>query len=153
MGSDISIGCQSTLGCPSAQLLILLNYSLAEGTRLALPDGSVRLRLRDFRLPFATVTCFSLCARTGRDRLVCGTELRAGCECPRAPPALPSPGQPGLGPPGVAAPSPGLARADPPDPPGNLSCAIAEGSERLECGWDEGRVTHLHTWNSLHLSR
>ncbi|RMC08800.1 hypothetical protein DUI87_15051 [Hirundo rustica rustica] len=41
----------------------------------------------------------------------------------------------------------------PPDPPGNLSCAIAEGSGSLECGWDGGRVTHLHTRNSLHLRR
>ncbi|XP_053841686.1 interleukin-23 receptor [Vidua macroura] len=118
MGSDISIGCQSWLGCPSAQLLILLNYSLAEGTPLALPGGAVRLRLRRFQMPFATVTCFSRCAR--RDRLVCGAELRAGY---------------------------------PPDPPGNLSCAIAEGSERLECGWDGGRLTHLPTRNSLHLRR
>ncbi|XP_059709536.1 interleukin-23 receptor isoform X2 [Haemorhous mexicanus] len=118
LGSDISIGCQSWLGCPSPQLLILLNYSRAEGTPLALPGGAVRLRLRRFQMPFATVTCFSRCAQ--RDRLVCGTELRAGY---------------------------------PPDPPGNLSCAIAEGSERLECGWEPGRLTHLPTRHSLHLRR
>ncbi|XP_014746563.1 PREDICTED: interleukin-23 receptor [Sturnus vulgaris] len=120
MGSDISISCQSTLGCPSAQLLILLNYSRAEGTPQPLPGSAVRLRLRDFRMPFATVTCFSLCAHPQRHRLVCGTELRAGY---------------------------------PPDPPANLSCAIAEGSERLQCGWDEGRDTHLATRHSLHLRR
>ncbi|XP_063262946.1 interleukin-23 receptor isoform X2 [Prinia subflava] len=120
MGSDVSIGCQPALGCPSARLLILLNYSRAEGAPLALPGGAALLRLPNFQTPFATVTCFSRCARTGRDRLVCGTELRAGY---------------------------------PPDPPGNLSCAIAEGSERLQCGWDEGRATHLHTRHSLHLRR
>ncbi|XP_038000151.1 interleukin-12 receptor subunit beta-2-like isoform X4 [Motacilla alba alba] len=43
--------------------------------------------------------------------------------------------------------------ADPPDPPGNLSCAIAEGSERLRCGWEPGRLTHLPTRHSLHLRR
>nr|XP_041573805.1 interleukin-23 receptor [Taeniopygia guttata] len=116
MGTDISIGCQSWLGCPEEQLLILLNYSPAEGTRLALPGGTALLRLRRFQTPFATVTCFSRCSR--RDRLVCGTELRAGY---------------------------------PPDPPGNVSCAIAEGSERLECGWQRGRLSHLDTRSSLHL--
>ncbi|OWK53897.1 Interleukin-23 receptor [Lonchura striata] len=118
MGSDISIGCRSWLGCPGEQLLILLDYSPAEGSPLALPGGAALLRLRRFQAPSATVTCFSRCAR--RDRLVCGTELRAGY---------------------------------PPDPPGNLSCAIAEGSERLQCAWDEGRLTHLPTRNSLHLRR
>ncbi|XP_056354097.1 interleukin-23 receptor [Oenanthe melanoleuca] len=120
MGSDISIGCQPGPGCPSAQLLILLNYSHAEGPRQPLPGGALRLRLRDFRAPLATATCFSRCAGAPGHRLECGTELRAGY---------------------------------PPDPPGNLSCAIAEGSERLECAWDAGRDTHLETRHSLHLRR
>ncbi|XP_066048053.1 interleukin-23 receptor [Chamaea fasciata] len=121
VGSDVSIGCQSTVSCASSQLLrILLNYTRTEDTAPAPPGGAARLLLRDFRMPFATVTCFSRCARPPGDHLVCGTELRAGY---------------------------------PPDPPGNLSCAIAEGSERLECAWDGGRVTHLHTRNSLHLRR
>ncbi|KAL9845616.1 interleukin-23 receptor isoform 3-T3 [Geothlypis trichas] len=115
LGSDISIGCESWLGCPSPQqLLIVLNYSSTQ----ALPGEAVRLHLPRFQLPFATVTCFSHCAQ--RHRLVCGTELRAGY---------------------------------PPEPPGNLSCAIAEGSERLRCGWERGRTTHLPTRHSLHLRR
>ncbi|XP_041254244.1 interleukin-23 receptor [Onychostruthus taczanowskii] len=118
LGSDIAVGCRSWLGCPSQQLLILLNYSRPPGTPLALPGGAVLLRLRRFQMPFAIVACFSRCPHS--DRLVCGTELRAGY---------------------------------PPDPPGNLSCAIAEGSERLECGWEPGRVTHLPTRHSLHLRR
>ncbi|XP_039567790.1 interleukin-23 receptor isoform X2 [Passer montanus] len=118
LGSDIAIGCRSRLRCPSPQLLILLNYSRAPGTPLALPGGAVRLRLRRFQMPLATVTCFSRCPHS--DSLVCGTELRAGY---------------------------------PPDPPGNLSCAIAEGSERLQCAWQPGRVTHLPTRHSLHLRR
>ncbi|XP_031973518.1 interleukin-23 receptor isoform X1 [Corvus moneduloides] len=120
MGSDISITCRSALDCPSAQLLILLNYSRTEETPLVLDGSTVRLRLRDFRMPFATVACFSLCASNHRHRLVCGAEVRAGY---------------------------------PPDPPGNLSCAIAEGSECLQCAWDAGRDTHLPTRHSLHLRR
>ncbi|XP_077038764.1 interleukin-23 receptor [Agelaius phoeniceus] len=119
LGSDISIGCESSLGCPSpGQLLILLNYSHAEGSLQALPGGAVRLHLRRFQLPFATVICFSRCDQ--KDRVVCGTQLRAGY---------------------------------PPDPPGNLSCAIAEGSESLLCSWERGRTTHLPTQHSLHLRR
>lgn len=81
MGSNISINCQSTLRCSSSQLLvILLNLNLTEGSPVALPGGSARLLVRDFRMPLATVTCFSRCVGSDRDRLVCGTELRAGCE-------------------------------------------------------------------------
>ncbi|XP_014106071.1 PREDICTED: interleukin-23 receptor [Pseudopodoces humilis] len=76
MGSNISIGCQSSLSCPSVQLDILLNYSHAEGSPL--PGGTVRLRLRDFRMPLATVTCLSRCGDSQWRGVVCGTELRAG---------------------------------------------------------------------------
>lgn len=149
MGSDVSIGCQSTVSCPSSQrLLILVNLNLTEGSP-AVPGSAARLRLRDFRVPFATVTCISRCDSPPSDKVVCGTELRAGCECPPCPP---SPGELGFGC-SRALIRPRPPSPDPPDPPGNLSCAIAEGSERLECGWDGGRVTHLHTRNSLHLRR
>ncbi|XP_074401669.1 interleukin-12 receptor subunit beta-2-like isoform X1 [Zonotrichia albicollis] len=115
LGSDISIGCESSLDCPSPQqLFISLNYS----SLLALRDGAERLHLPGFHLPLVSVTCFSRCAQ--RHRVVCGTELRAGY---------------------------------PPDPPGNLSCAIAEGSEHLQCEWERGRSTHLPTRHSLHLRR
>ncbi|KAJ7424874.1 interleukin 23 receptor [Willisornis vidua] len=120
MGSNISINCFSTLGCPSAQLTILLNYSRAEEPLQPLNRSAVQLRLRQFREPFATIACFSHCPRTARDQLVCGAELRAGY---------------------------------PPDPPGNLSCAIAEGSELLQCRWDAGRPPHLPTHRTLHLRR
>ncbi|XP_066181428.1 interleukin-23 receptor [Sylvia atricapilla] len=121
MGSDVSIGCQSNVSCSSApRFFILLNYNHTEDKPLALPGGSVRLLLRDFRLPFATVLCLSRCGDSSSHQLVCGTELRAGY---------------------------------PPDPPGNLSCAIAEGSGRLQCSWDGGRLTHLDTRHSLHLRR
>lgn len=102
MGSDISIVCQARLGCPSAQLLILLNYSHAEGTEQLLPGSALRLRLRDFRMPLATATCFYRCAGSRGYGLVCGTELRAGCEYPGSAPEHP----------GLALPSP-----DPASPP------------------------------------
>ncbi|XP_027549993.1 interleukin-23 receptor [Neopelma chrysocephalum] len=120
MGSNISINCLSTLGCPSAKFIILLNYNRTEGPLHPINSSSVQLRLRDFRLPFGTIVCFARCPNSGRDQLVCGTEVRAGY---------------------------------PPDPPSNLSCVIAEGSEHLECRWDAGRPPHLLTHHTLHLRR
>ncbi|XP_050163395.1 interleukin-23 receptor [Myiozetetes cayanensis] len=120
MGSNISINCLSTLGCPSAKFIILLNYNHTEGPLHPLSSSSVQLRLRDFQLPFGTIVCFSRCPNSAWDQLVCGTEVRAGY---------------------------------PPDPPSNLSCAIAEGSEHLECRWDAGRPPHLLTHHTLHLRR
>ncbi|KAM4896370.1 interleukin-23 receptor [Sylvia borin] len=121
MGSDVSIGCQSNVSCSSApRFFILLNYNHTEDKPLAAPGGTVRLLLRDFRLPFATVLCLSRCGGSSSHQLVCGTELRAGY---------------------------------PPDAPGNLSCAIAEGSGSLQCAWHGGRPTHLDTRHSLHLRR
>ncbi|KAJ7401482.1 interleukin 23 receptor [Pitangus sulphuratus] len=120
MGSNISINCLSTLGCPSAKFIILLNYNRTEGPLHPLSSSSVQLQLRDFRLPFGTIVCFSRCPNSAWDQLVCGTEVRAGY---------------------------------PPDPPSNLSCAIAEGSEHLECRWDAGRPPHLLTHHTLHLRR
>ncbi|KAM7014249.1 interleukin-12 receptor subunit beta-2-like [Passerculus sandwichensis] len=158
LGSDISIGCESRLDCPSPQqLFISLNYS----SLLALRDGAGRLHLPRFQLPLVSVTCFSRCAQ--RHRVVCGTEIRAGspgCECPVSQsravsaPCPPEPRAP-RGHAGSAL-GPRLTRArpaDPPDPPGNLSCAIAEGSEHLRCRWERGRSTHLPTRHSLHLRR
>lgn len=48
---------------------------------------------------------------------------------------------------------PDLTSADPPDPPGNLSCTIREHSGCLACTWDAGRPTHLSTRYTLHLRR
>ncbi|XP_039238964.1 interleukin-23 receptor [Pipra filicauda] len=120
MGSNISINCLSTLGCPSAKFIILLNYNRTEGPLHPLNSSSVQLQLHDFRLPFGAIVCFARCPSSGRDQLVCGTEVRAGY---------------------------------PPDPPSNLSCVIAEGSEHLECRWDAGRPPHLLTHHTLHLRR
>ncbi|XP_027507237.1 interleukin-23 receptor [Corapipo altera] len=120
MGSNISINCLSTLGCPSAKFIILLNYNRTEGPLRPLNSSSVQLQLRDFQLPFGAIVCFARCPNSGRDQLVCGTEVRAGY---------------------------------PPDPPSNLSCVIAEGSDHLECRWDAGRPPHLLTHHTLHLRR
>uniref|UniRef100_A0A8B9Z2K9 Fibronectin type-III domain-containing protein n=1 Tax=Buteo japonicus TaxID=224669 RepID=A0A8B9Z2K9_9AVES len=78
MGSDVSINCLSTLGCPWAKFLILLNYSLAEGPLQPLNSSTVRLQLRDFRMPFGTVACFARCSDSERHQLVCGTDVLAG---------------------------------------------------------------------------
>ncbi|XP_010559840.1 PREDICTED: interleukin-23 receptor [Haliaeetus leucocephalus] len=78
MGSDVSINCLSTLGCPWAKFLILLNYSLAEGPLQPLNSSTVRLQLRDFRMPFGTVACFARCSDSERHQLVCGTHVLAG---------------------------------------------------------------------------
>lgn len=80
MGSDVSINCLSTLGCPWAKFLILLNYSLTEGPLQPLNSSTVRLQLRDFRMPFGTVACFARCSDGERHQLVCGTHVLAGCE-------------------------------------------------------------------------
>lgn len=86
MGSNISINCLSTLGCPWAKFSILLNYSLAEAPLHPLNSSTVQLQLRDFRMPFRTVTCFARCPDSESDRLVCGTQVLAGCEYPPSPP-------------------------------------------------------------------
>ncbi|XP_029889759.1 interleukin-23 receptor isoform X2 [Aquila chrysaetos chrysaetos] len=78
MGSNVSINCLSTLGCPWAKFLILLNYSLAEGPLRPLNSSTVRLQLRNFRMPFGTVACFARCSDSERHRLVCGTHVLAG---------------------------------------------------------------------------
>ncbi|XP_050757355.1 interleukin-23 receptor [Gymnogyps californianus] len=78
MGSNISINCLSTLGCPWAKFSILLNYSLAEAPLHPLNSSTVQLQLRDFRIPFRTVTCFARCPDSESDRLVCGTQVLAG---------------------------------------------------------------------------
>ncbi|XP_075567643.1 interleukin-23 receptor [Pelecanus crispus] len=78
MGSNISINCLSTLGCPWAKFLILLNYSLTEGPLHPLNNSAVQLQLRDFRMPFGTVACFAHCPASERQQLVCGTHVLAG---------------------------------------------------------------------------
>ncbi|XP_068263164.1 interleukin-23 receptor [Nyctibius grandis] len=78
MGSNISINCLSTLGCPGAKFLIALNYSLAEGPLRPLNGSAVQLLLRDFRMPFGTVTCFAHCPGRERRQVVCGTHVLAG---------------------------------------------------------------------------
>jgi len=158
MGSDISINCLSTLGCPWAKFLVLLNYSRTEGLPRPLNSSAVQLRLRDFRMPLGSVVCFARCPDSETDQLVCGTSVLAGCEYPAAAPAcwrsphrtqeVGGPRHPGLG---VSARF--LASADPPDPPGNLSCTVGERSGRLVCTWDAGRPTHLDTRYTLHLRR
>lgn len=83
MGTNISINCLSTLGCPMPEFIILLNYSLAEGPLLPLNSSTVQLQLQDFRLPYGTVTCLARCRNNGRLLVVCGTQVLAGCEsCP-----------------------------------------------------------------------
>ncbi|KAM6079794.1 interleukin-23 receptor isoform 2-T2 [Theristicus caerulescens] len=78
MGSNISINCLSTLGCPWAKFFILLNYSRTEGPLHPLNSSAVQLQLHDFRMPFGTVTCFARCPDSGSLLLVCGTHVLAG---------------------------------------------------------------------------
>ncbi|KAM9280308.1 interleukin-23 receptor [Cariama cristata] len=78
MGSNISINCLSTLGCPWAEFFIFLNYSPTEGPPRPLNSSTVQLQLHDFRMPFGAVACFARCPNTERHRLVCGTHVRAG---------------------------------------------------------------------------
>ncbi|KAM6305319.1 interleukin-23 receptor [Aegotheles albertisi] len=78
MGSNISINCLSTLGCPWAEFLILLNYNPAEGPLRPINSSAVQLQLRHLQLPSGAVACFARCPNSDRRRLVCGTHLRAG---------------------------------------------------------------------------
>ncbi|XP_042664368.1 LOW QUALITY PROTEIN: interleukin-23 receptor [Tyto alba] len=78
MGSDISINCLSTLGCPWAKFFIFLNYSPAEGPLHPLNSSTVQLRLRDFRMPVGAVACFVSCPNTQSRWLVCGADVLAG---------------------------------------------------------------------------
>ncbi|XP_019327455.1 PREDICTED: interleukin-23 receptor [Aptenodytes forsteri] len=78
MGSNISINCLSTLGCSWAKFLILLNYSLTEGPLRPLNSSAVQLQLRDFWMPFGTVTCLAQCPNSEQRQLVCGTHILAG---------------------------------------------------------------------------
>lgn len=82
MGSNISINCRSTLGCPGAKFLILLNYSQPEGLLHPLNSSTVQLWLHDIQVPFRTVICLARCPNSQKHRLVCGTQLLAGCEYP-----------------------------------------------------------------------
>ncbi|XP_051481465.1 interleukin-23 receptor isoform X2 [Apus apus] len=78
MGSNISINCLSTLGCPRARFSILLNLSQAEGALHPINSSTVQLRLPRFQMPFGTVTCFARCPNSARQHLVCGTHVWAG---------------------------------------------------------------------------
>ncbi|XP_065698737.2 interleukin-23 receptor [Patagioenas fasciata] len=78
MGSNISINCRSTLGCPGAKFLILLNYSQPEGLLHPLNSSTVQLWLHDVQVPFRTVICFARCPDSQKHQLVCGTQLLAG---------------------------------------------------------------------------
>ncbi|KAM6327205.1 interleukin-23 receptor [Podargus strigoides] len=78
MGSNISIYCLSTLGCPWAEFFILLNLSFTEDPPQPLNSSAVRLQLRDFRMPFGAITCFARCPSSEKPQLVCGTQVLAG---------------------------------------------------------------------------
>ncbi|XP_054689606.1 interleukin-23 receptor isoform X1 [Grus americana] len=78
MGTDVSINCLSTLGCPWAEFLILLNYSHTEGPLRPLNRSAVQLRLHDFRMPYGTVACFARCPNSEKHQPVCGTDVWAG---------------------------------------------------------------------------
>uniref|UniRef100_A0A8V5G1A5 Uncharacterized protein n=1 Tax=Melopsittacus undulatus TaxID=13146 RepID=A0A8V5G1A5_MELUD len=78
MGTNISINCISTLGCPWAKFRIFYNYSDAEGILAPLNSSSVQLRLREFRMPSGSVTCFARCPNTNMYQLVCGTTILTG---------------------------------------------------------------------------
>ncbi|XP_069718059.1 interleukin-23 receptor isoform X2 [Phaenicophaeus curvirostris] len=78
MGSNISINCLSTLGCPWTKFFVLLNYSKVEGPLHPLNSSTIQLQLRDFRMPLGTVTCFACCPNSERSCLVCGTDIWAG---------------------------------------------------------------------------
>ncbi|XP_053929380.1 interleukin-23 receptor isoform X2 [Cuculus canorus] len=78
MGSNISINCLSTLGCPWNKFFVLLNYSKVEGPLHPLNSSTIQLQLRDFRMPLGTITCFACCPNSERSCLVCGTDIWAG---------------------------------------------------------------------------
>lgn len=80
MGSNISINCLSTIGCPRANLSIQLNSTARNETLRPLNSSAAQLRLHDFRLPYSTVLCFDHCRSREKKVLVCGTEVWAGCE-------------------------------------------------------------------------
>lgn len=82
MGSNITINCLSTLGCPWAKFQILLNYSSSEAPPRPVNSSTVQLRLRDFQMPSGTVVCLARCPNSRKDQLVCGTDILAGCEYP-----------------------------------------------------------------------
>ncbi|XP_072723730.1 interleukin-23 receptor isoform X2 [Ciconia boyciana] len=78
MGSNISINCLSTLGCPWAKFLILLNYNHTEGPLRPLNSSAVQVQLHNFQMPVGTVVCFASCPDSNKDRVVCGTNVLAG---------------------------------------------------------------------------
>ncbi|XP_074762107.1 interleukin-23 receptor isoform X2 [Athene noctua] len=78
MGSNISINCLSTLGCPRAKFSIFLNYTPVEGPLHPLNSSTVQLRLRNFQMPVGAVACFIVCPNSDGRQLVCGTDIHAG---------------------------------------------------------------------------
>ncbi|XP_064310932.1 interleukin-23 receptor [Phalacrocorax carbo] len=78
MGSNISINCISTLGCPWAQFFIVINYNHTEGPLRPFNSSAVRFQLRNFRMPSGSITCFARCPNSKKQLLVCGTEVLAG---------------------------------------------------------------------------
>lgn len=80
MGSNISINCLSTVGCPRSNLSIQLNSTARNETLRPLNSSAAQLRLHDFRLPYSSVLCFDHCGSKENKVLVCGTEVWAGCE-------------------------------------------------------------------------
>uniref|UniRef100_A0A8D0G2R8 Interleukin 23 receptor n=1 Tax=Strix occidentalis caurina TaxID=311401 RepID=A0A8D0G2R8_STROC len=78
MGSNISINCLSTLGCPWAKFSIFLNYTPVEGPLHPLNSSTVQLRLRDFQMPVGAIACFIICPNSEGRQLVCGTDIHAG---------------------------------------------------------------------------
>ncbi|XP_054240541.1 interleukin-23 receptor [Indicator indicator] len=78
MGSDVSINCLYTFGCPWAEFHLLFNASLAEGALQPLNSSAVQLRLRDYRTPFRTVFCVARCRGSHTRHLLCGTTILAG---------------------------------------------------------------------------
>uniref|UniRef100_A0A8B9TUN7 Interleukin 23 receptor n=1 Tax=Anas platyrhynchos TaxID=8839 RepID=A0A8B9TUN7_ANAPL len=78
MGSNISINCLSTVGCPRSNLSIQLNSTARNETLRPLNGSAAQLRLHDFRLPYSSVLCFDHCGSKENKVLVCGTEVWAG---------------------------------------------------------------------------
>ncbi|KAM9283315.1 interleukin-23 receptor [Morus bassanus] len=78
MGSNISINCLSTLGCPWAQFFIFINYNHTEGSLRPLNSSAVQFQLRNFRMSSGIITCFARCPNSKRRLLVCGTQVQAG---------------------------------------------------------------------------
>uniref|UniRef100_A0A8B9VDH1 Uncharacterized protein n=1 Tax=Anas zonorhyncha TaxID=75864 RepID=A0A8B9VDH1_9AVES len=78
MGSNISINCLSTVGCPRSNLSIQLNSTARNETLRPLNGSAAQLRLHDFRLPYSSVLCFDHCGSRENKVLVCGTEVWAG---------------------------------------------------------------------------